>query len=188
MNLKHFCILLSVATVFSINVVVTKALAQKKPRIQFEKAIASGCKIANRPIGKDGKTSLFLFWNIQARDGQRKFCNIRINTTVPSGFRVENLQFLYQGNINVSSGSRGTSLSRSYTFAGGALGITALKPKISKFTSTNELFQELDDITTVSASCGGQGQLGINAIAQSFPGSSIVVDTPIVIHYKLAPC
>lgn len=195
MNFKRFGVLLSVATVFGMNVVATKALAQTEPSIQFVKAVAApGCVIVDQIVGQDGRTLSLLFEDFAAKEKQRKACNIRIETIIPSGFLVQNLQFLYQGSTNVSPGSTGTTLSRSYIFTGGALGLTKLRPKVSRYTSTNELFQEQDDVTAVSASCGGQGQLGINAIAQSSPGSSIVIDTldsnigKVEIHFDLAPC
>jgi hypothetical protein len=197
MNLKQFGVLLSVSALLGMNVTATKALAQpQEPSIQFGKAISSGpgCVIADQLVGEDGRTLSLLFEDFQAKNGKRKACNIRVNTTIPSGFLVQNLEVLYQGSTSVPSGSNVTSLSRSYIFAGGALGTAKAKPAITKFTSTNELYQVEDPITVASASCGGQGVFGVNMIAQSSPGTSIIVDTAdlnagkVEIHFDLVSC
>lgn len=196
MNFKKLGVLLSVSTVVGMNVVATKALAQPaEPSIQFGKAIAApGCVIADQLVGEDGRTLSILFDDFIAENGQRKPCTIRVLTTIPSGFRVQNLQILYQGSTDVPAGSKPTSLSRSYTFTGGAVGIAKLPAKTSKFTSTQELYQEQDEIAVASASCGGEGQFGVNLVAQSSKGSSIIVDTAdfnagkVEIHFELAGC
>ncbi|MHC5824389.1 MAG: hypothetical protein ACYT04_53260 [Nostoc sp.] len=61
--------------------------------------------------------------------------------------------------------------------------------------SSNPLFQIQDSSTVASASCGGQRQLGINIIAQSFKGSFIIIgeegdltDSGVKIHVNIAPC
>jgi hypothetical protein len=197
MNFKKIGVFLSVFTVVGMNVVATKALAQPaEPSIQFGEAASSGpgCVIADQLVGEDGRTLSLLFEDFQAKNGKRKACNIRVNTTIPSGFIVQNLQFLYQGSTEVPSGSGGTSLSRSYIFSGGALGVAKASPKTSKFTSTNELYQEQDEVTVASASCGGKGVFGVNMIAQSSKGTSIIVDTAdfnagkVIIHFDLVSC
>ena len=196
MNFKQLGVLLSLSTVVGMNVVATKALAQPaEPSIQFGPAIAApGCVIADQLVGEDGRTLSILFNDFEAKEGVRKPCNIRVNITVPSGFLVQNLQFLYQGSTEVPSGTRATSLSRSYIFSGGALGITRVPSKTDKFTSTDELYQVQDEITAMSASCGGKGQFGVNMVAQSHPGNSIIVDTAdfnagkVEIHFDLASC
>ncbi|MGL4622375.1 MAG: DUF4360 domain-containing protein [Chroococcidiopsis sp.] len=194
-KIKKIGVLLSVSTVIGMNVVTTKTLAQEEPSIQFGDAIGGpGCVIADQLVGEDGRTLSLLFDDFQAKNGKRKPCNIRVNTTIPSGFHVQNVQVLYQGSTEVPSGSRGTSLSRSYTFTGGALGIAKAEPVVSKFTSTQELYQEEDEITVASASCGGKGQLGVNMIAQSSKGSSIIVDTAdfnagkVELSFEIAAC
>jgi hypothetical protein len=193
MNFKYFGVLLSVSAVLGTNFIPTKALTQK-PSIKFGKAIASGrCNVGDQLVGSDRTLSIF-FDNMQAKNGRRQVCNIRVNTTIPSGFYVQDMWILYQGSTEVPPGSGSTSLSRSYIFSGGALGTAKAKPAITKFTSTNELFQVEDPITVASASCGGEGVFGINMILQSSPGTSIVVGSPdlagrdVEIHVDLAPC
>lgn len=196
MNFKKLGVLLSVSTVVGMNVVATKALAQEEPSIQFGKAIAApGCVIADQLVGEDGRTLSILFDDFIAENGQRKPCSIRVNTTIPSGFHVQNLEILYQGSTDVPAGSKPTTLSRSYTFNGGVFGILKAPPKITKFTSTQELYQEQDEVKVPTAtSCGGEGQFGVNMIAQSSKGSSIIVDTAdfnagkVEIHFELAGC
>ena len=81
-----------------------------------------------------------MFDNFEAKDGDRKSCIIRVNTTIPSGYRVKDMQIMYQGSTEVPPGSKGTSLSKIYIFNGGAFGIDKDSPKTTKFTSSNELF------------------------------------------------
>lgn len=189
MNFKQFGVLLSVSTVVGMNVVATKALAQGKPSIKFGNAIASGgCTVADQLAGSDGRTLSIVLDNMQAQGGNRQRCILRIEAIIPSGFHVQDVQVLYQGSTKVPSGSRGTSLSRSYTFLGGALGNPTARPTITKFTSSNPLFQVQDSPTVASASCGGQGVFGINMIAQSSRGTSIIVYSPAKIRISLAPC
>jgi len=200
MNFKQLSVLLSVSTVIGTNVVATKALAQpEEPSIQFGQAIAApGCVIADQLVGEDGRTLSILFDNFEAKEGKRKPCNIRVNTTIPAGFHVQDVQILYQGSTQVPAGKGSTSLSRSYIFnnGNGSLGIVKLSPAITRFTSTNELFQEEDTLTVPSSarSCGGQGQLGVNMVAQSSKGTSIIVDTAdfnageVRFRFDVAPC
>lgn len=198
MNFKQLGILLSVVTVFGMNVVATKALAQVKPRIRFGSAISSGsgCNIADQLVGQDGRSLSILFDEFEVKNGKRKACNLRIPTTIPRGFRVKALQVLYQGSTEVPPGTRATTLARSYIFAGGAFGLSKAPPKISKFASTNELYQEQDEITVASASCGAEGTLGTNIIAQSYSGNRISFDTgegdlvsgKVEFHIDLARC
>lgn len=189
MKFKQFGVLLSVATVFGINSTLTKALAQPEPSIQFLQALGSdGCSVVDMLVGTDGRTLSIFFDNIRAENDKRQRCILRLDTVIPNGFYVQDMQVLYQGSTEVASGSRGTSLSRSYTFVGGAGSSPVARPVTTKFTSTKELFQVEDPLTVASASCGGQGLLGINMIAQSSPGSSIVIDGGIKIHFELAAC
>jgi hypothetical protein len=194
MNFKQFGVLLSVSAVLGMNFIPTKALTQK-PSIKFGQAIASGgCNVGDQLVGSDGRTLSIVFDNMHAENGSRQSCILRVNTTIPSGFYVQDMRILYQGSTEVPSGSKGTSLSRSYIFNGGALGQASARPATTKFTSSNELFQVEDPITVASASCGGEGQLGINMIVQSSPGTSIVVGSPdlagrdVEIHVDLDPC
>ncbi len=195
MNFKQVGVLLFISTIVGMNVVAAKALAQEEPSIQFGEAVAApGCVIAEQLVGEDGRTLSLLFDNFEAKNGKRKACNIRVLSTIPSGFQVQKLQVLYQGSTEVPSGTRGTTLSRSYIFNGGALGVAKAPPQTTKFTSTNELYQEQDELTAVSASCGGRGQFGINMIAQSSKGTSIIVDTAdlnagkVEIQFELDSC
>jgi hypothetical protein len=193
MILKQLGVLLSISTVIGINIIPTKALAQE-PSIQFGEASSNGnCTIAEQLVGEDGRTLSIALDGFISENGKRERCILRINTTIPQGFLVQDLQVLYQGTTNVASGGK-TNLIRSYTFAGGALGVAKLPPKTSEFTETVGLFQEQDDFTAVSASCGGQGQLGINMLANSSKGSDILIDTADVnagivrLYIDLIPC
>ena len=196
MNFKQFGTLLSVSIVFGMSFIPIKALTQEEASIKFGEAIASpGCAVVDQLVGEDARTLSILFDNFEAKDDERKSCNIRVNTTIPSGYRVKDMQILYQGSTKVPPGTKGTSLSRSYIFNGGAFnGIAKSSPKITNFKSTNELYQEQDTVTTASASCGGEGQLGINMVVQSSPGTSIVVGSPaflvgeVKIHFDLGRC
>ncbi|MEH1939947.1 MAG: DUF4360 domain-containing protein [Nostoc sp.] len=177
------------------NVIVSKALAQEAPSIQFGNAIGSGgCSIEDQLAGSDGRTLSIILKDMSAKNGKRQRCLLRVDTIIPSGFHVQDVQILYQGSTEVSSGSGGANLSRSYIFTGGALGVSKATPTTTKFTSSEPLFQAQDNLTVASASCGGQGQLGINMIAQSSPGSFIVVDTAdinagdVKLHIDIAPC
>ncbi|MCC5626568.1 DUF4360 domain-containing protein [Nostoc sp. CHAB 5715] len=180
MNFKQFGVLLSISTILGMNVVASKALAQETPSIIFGKAIAvGGCIVEDQLPGADGRTLAIILdeTTMTAKEGERKRCILRINATIPSGYRAQKLQVLYQGSTDVNSGSKGTSLSRSFNFAGGALGVFTTVPKSTSFTSSELLFQQNDEIDFTSNSCGGEGQFGINLIAQSSPGSSIIVDS-----------
>jgi Domain of unknown function (DUF4360) len=195
MNFKQFGVLLSISTVLGANLIATKALAQEQPSIQFGQAIGSGgCIVEDQLAGSDGRTLSIILDKMSARNGKRQRCILRVDTTIPSGFHVQDVQILYQGSTEVRSGSRGTSLSRSYIFTGGALGVARATPTTTQFTSDNPLFQAQDDLTVASASCGGQGQLGMNLVAQSSQGSFIVVDTAdlnagdVKLHINLTPC
>ncbi|MBN3909250.1 MAG: DUF4360 domain-containing protein [Nostoc sp. NMS1] len=194
MNFKQVSALLCVSTVLSMNVIASKALAQEQPSIQFLKAIGSGgCAIGDQLTGSDGRTLSIFLDNMIAENGKRQKCLLRVDTIIPSGFHVQDVQILYQGSTEVPKGK--TSLARSYIFAGGVLGVAKAKPAPSEFTSSNPLFQTQDDLTVASASCtGGQGQLGINIIAQSSAGTSIVLDSvdanigDVKLHIDIAPC
>ena len=193
MNFKQFGVLLSISTVLGMNVIATKALAQDPPSIQFGKAIGSGgCTIGDQLTGSDGRTLSIFLDNMVAKDGGRQKCLLRVNTTIPSGFHVQDVQVLYQGSTEVPQGK--TSLSRSYIFAGGGLGVSKATPTTSEFTSSNPLFQAQDDLTVASASCGGEGQLGMNLVAKSSTGTSIILDSidvnagDVKLHIDIAPC
>ena len=193
MNFKQLSALLCVSTVLSMNVIASKALAQEQPSIQFGKAIASGgCTIDDQLPGTDGRTLSIFLDNMIAKNGNRQRCLLRVNTTIPSGFHVQDVQILYQGGTEVPQGK--TSLSRSYIFAGGALGLPTAPPKTTEFTSSNPLFQAQDNLTVASASCGGEGKLGMNLIAVSEAGTSIIIDSvdlnagDVKLHIELAPC
>ncbi|MBN3926766.1 DUF4360 domain-containing protein [Nostoc sp. NMS4] len=197
MNIKQLGTLVSVSTILGMNVITTKAFAAPIPipSITFGKAIGSGgCTVAGQLLGDDKRSLSIILDNFAAFEGQRKICILRINTTIPSGFFVQNVQVLYQGTVGVKLLSKGSTLSRSYIFNGGALGLASAVPKITKFTSDNPLFQEQDDILIGAASCGGKGQLGINLIEKSTSGSSITVDTAdlsagdVLLRIDLSPC
>ncbi|MCC5641664.1 DUF4360 domain-containing protein [Nostoc sp. CHAB 5824] len=193
MNFKQVSALLCVSTVLSMNVIASKALAQEQPSIQFGKAIgAGGCTVGDQLPGSDGRTLSIFLDNMVAKNGKRQRCILRVNTTIPSGFHVQDVQILYQGSTEVPQGK--TSLSRSYIFNGGAFGQPTATPTTSEFTSTNPLFQAQDNLTVASASCGGEGQLGMNMVAQSSSGTSIVIDSvdlnagDVKLHIDIAPC
>ncbi|MDZ8071016.1 MAG: DUF4360 domain-containing protein [Nostoc sp. DedQUE08] len=180
MNFKQFGLLLSLTTILGINAIATKALADE-PSITFGDAIGSGgCSVADQLPGDDGRSLSIVLDNFSAFNGQRQKCILRVQTFIPSGFIVQDVQVLYQGTTDIDSKSKGTSLNRTYSFSGGALGQAVAPPKTSKFTSS-KAFAEQDEITVLAAtglcSGGGQGLLGINMIAQSSRGSSIFVDT-----------
>ncbi|MEH2354213.1 DUF4360 domain-containing protein [Nostoc sp.] len=180
MNFKQFGVLLSISTILGLNVIATKVLAEE-PSITFGDAIGSGgCKVDDQLPGEDGRSLSIVLDNFSAFSGDRKRCILRVQTFIPSGFIVQEVQVLYQGNTDINSKSKGTSLSRTYSFSGGALGQAVARPQTTKFTSS-KAFAEQDEITVLAAtglcSGGGQGQLGINIVAQSSSGSSIFVDT-----------
>ncbi|MEH2352746.1 hypothetical protein [Nostoc sp.] len=189
MNFKQFGVLLSISTIFGMNVIVTKTLAQDLPSISFGAITTVGCSVANQPTGSVRTTLPITLDNISASEGQRQRCILRAETFIPSGFFVKDIQILYEASAKVSSMSKGASLSRTYSFSGGAVGQAISLPKTTNFTSngSNE-FAEQDDITVLSASCGGQGQLGINIIAQSSPGSSIDISKIVILSGNLSPC
>ncbi|MEH1918538.1 hypothetical protein [Nostoc sp.] len=96
---------------------------------------------------------------------------------------------LYQGSATVSSMSKGASLNRTYSFSGGALGQDISPIKTTNFTSNGSNgFAEQDGITVLSTSCGGQGLLGINIIAQSSLESSIDISKIVISSGELSPC
>ncbi|MBN3891634.1 MAG: DUF4360 domain-containing protein [Nostoc sp. JL31] len=180
MNFKQFGLLLSLTTILGLNVIATKVLAEE-PSITFGDALGSGgCKVADQLPGEDGRSLSIVLDNFSAFNGQRQKCILRVQTFIPSGFIIQDVQVLYQGTTDIDRRSRGTSLSRTYSFSGGALGQAVAPPKTTKFTGS-KAFAEQDEITVLAASglCsgGGQGLLGINLIAQSSRGSSIFVDT-----------
>lgn len=195
MNFKQFGVLLSISIVIGINVITTKALTKEQPSIQFGQAIGSGgCNIQDNLAGSDGRSLLIFLDNMVAKDGKRQRCLLRVNTIIPSGFQVQDVEIVYEGSTEINPGSSGTSLSRSYAFVGGAYGIVKAPPAITQFTSTNLLFQEQDNLTVASASCGGQWQLGINIIVQSSEGSFIIVEpaglagSGVKMHFSIATC
>ncbi|MBE8971395.1 hypothetical protein IQ277_35970, partial [Nostocales cyanobacterium LEGE 12452] len=115
MNFKQFGVLLSISTILGLNVIATKALADDSSSITFGRAIAargSACKVADQLAGEDGRTLSLILDNFSAFSGDRKRCILRVQTFIPSGFIIQNVQALYQGNTDINRGSRGTSLSR----------------------------------------------------------------------------
>ncbi|MEH1863347.1 MAG: DUF4360 domain-containing protein [Nostoc sp.] len=197
MNFKQFGVLLSVSTILGINVIATKVLAAE-PSITFGEALGSGgCIVDDQLPGEDGRSLSIVLDNFSAFNGQRQKCILRVQTFIPSGFIVQNVQVLYQGTTDIDRGSKGTNLNRTYSFSGGALGQAVARPQTTKFTSS-KAFAEQDEITVLAASglCsgGGQGLLGINLIAQSSSGSSIFVDTAdinagdVLISFDLKRC
>ena len=188
MNFKQFGVLLSISTIFGMNVIATKALAQNLLSISFGAITTVGCSVANQPTGSVRRTLPITLDNISASEGQRQRCILRAQTFIPSGFFVKDIQILYKGSATVSSMSKGASSSRTYSFSGGAVGIANATPRITRFTSNNPRFREKENITVSSASCGGQGQLGINIIAQSSPGSSIDISKIVIFSGNLLPC
>lgn len=195
MNFKQFGVLLSISTIFGMNLIANKALAQESPSITFRKAIAvGGCSIAAQEVGEDGRTLSLILDKFSAFNGQRNRCIIRINTIIPSGFNIQELNVLYQGSVEVGAKSEGPDFSRSYTFSAGNLGQVVATPQKTKFKEDDPLFQVQDNLDVISASCGGQGQLGLNLIEQSYPGSNIIVDTTdvnagkVILSLDLIPC
>ncbi|MDZ8257321.1 MAG: DUF4360 domain-containing protein [Nostoc sp. ChiQUE01b] len=168
--------------------IATKVLAVDEPSITFGAALVSGgCSVAP---GEDGRSLSIVLDNFSAFNGQRQKCILRVQAFIPSGFIIQDVQVLYQGTTEVNRGSKGTSLSRTYSFSGGALGQVVAPPKTTKFTSS-KAFAEQDKITVLAASglcSGGQGILGINLIAQSSRGSSIFVDTADRLYFDLKRC
>nr|MDZ8009953.1 DUF4360 domain-containing protein [Nostoc sp. DedSLP05] len=197
MNFKQFGVLLSISTILGINVIANKALAQDFPSITFGNAIGSGgCSVEDQLVGADGRTLSIILNNMRASNGQRKRCILRVDTNIPGGFLVQDVQVLYQGSVAVLPLSKGVTLSRSYTLTGGPIGILRAIPKTTLFKTNNPLFQEQDNLTVLSLSdsCGAQGQFGINMIAQSSAGSDITVDTAdlnagdVQLYFDLVPC
>lgn len=197
MKFKQIGALLSISTILGINVFATKALAQV-PSITFGNAIASGgCDVVGQLRGPDGRTLSIILDNMSASHGQRQRCILRVDTTIPPGFLVQDVDVLYQGSTDVMRRSRGITFSRSYTLTGGQLGIATSTPQITQFRVSNPLFQVQDALTVLSLSnsCRGtRGQFGINMVAQSSIGSSIVVDSAdlnagdVRLHFNLIPC
>ncbi|MEH2204099.1 MAG: hypothetical protein V7K53_08435 [Nostoc sp.] len=171
------------------NVIATKALAQDLPSISFGAITTVGCSVANQPTGSVRRTLPITLDNISASEGQRQRCILRAQTFIPSGFFVKDIQILYKGSATVSSMSKGASLSRTYSFSGGALGQAISPIKTTKFTSSGSNgFAKQDGIAVLSTSCGGQGLLGINIIAQSSLGSSIDLSKIVIFSGKLSRC
>ncbi|MEH2244651.1 DUF4360 domain-containing protein [Nostoc sp.] len=195
MNFKQFGVLVSISTILGMNLIATKALAQESPSITFGDAIAAGgCSIADQQVGEDGRTLSLILNNFSAYNGQRNRCIIRINTSIPSGFNVQEVNVLYQGSVEVGASSKGSNLSRSYSFSAGNLGQVVATPQKTDFKVSDDLFEVQDNLAVISASCGGQGQLGFNLIEKSNPGSNIIVDTTdvnagkVILSLDLIPC
>ena len=197
MNFKQFGILLSLSSLVGVGFIATKALTQEsseEPSIQFGEAASVGrCVIGDQLTGEDGRTLSIGLNDFQSEYGQRDKCTLRINTTIPGGFHIQNVDVLYQGSAEVPNGH--ATLARSYTFNGGAFGQVAAPPKVSKFTASNPLFQEQDNLAVASVSaCGGNGQLGINMVASSSNKSALYIDSvdvnasKVELHFDLVPC
>ena len=189
MNFKKFGVLLSISTIFGMNVITTKTLAEDLPSITFGAITTVGCSVTNTLPGSVPSTLPIALDQISASEGQRQRCILRAQTFIPSGFFVEDIQILYQGSATVSPMSEGASLSRTYSFSGGAVGQAISPIKTTNFTSNGSNgFAEQDGITVLSTSCGGQGLLGINIIAQSSLGSSIDISKIVILSGKLSHC
>ncbi|MEM7590740.1 MAG: DUF4360 domain-containing protein [Cyanobacteria bacterium P01_A01_bin.83] len=202
MNFKKFGVLFSLSALVGISLTATKVLSQQhyasnqeEPSIQFGEAISQGrCTIAEQLAGDDGRTLSIALDGFTSEYGKRERCILRINTTIPGGFHVQDVDVLYQGSAEVPDGHRAT-LSRSYIFNGGAFGQATAKPASTKFTEDQPLFQEQDNLTAASASvCGGQGQLGINMVANSSKEAALFVDTAdlnagdVQLSFDIVPC
>jgi hypothetical protein len=174
MNFKQFGVLLSLSTIVGINLIANKASAQS---ITFGPAIASGgCRVTDQLIGPDGRSVSIFLDNMKASNGQRQRCLLRIQTAIPAGFLVQDVDVLYQGSVEVGPRSRGVTFSRNYSLVG-SLGIVSATPQSTQFTDTESLFAEQDNLTVLSASCGATGNFGINMVAQSTPGAFFTLDT-----------
>ena len=133
MNFKQFGLLLSLTTILGLNVIATKVLAEE-PSITFGDALGSGgCKVADQLPGEDGRSLSIVLDNFSAFNGQRQKCILRVQTFIPSGFIIQDVQVLYQGTTDIDRRSRGTSLSRTYSFSGGALGQAVAPPVLVFF-------------------------------------------------------
>jgi hypothetical protein len=186
MKFKQLGVLLSLSTIVAINLIANKVLAQE-PSITFGEAITSGgCRVVDQLVGTNGKSLLILSDNMKASNGERQRCLLRVSTTIPAGFFVQDAQVLYQGSVEVLPLSRGVSLSRSYSLVG-SLGIVTATPITTQFTASDPLFLEKDDLTVLSASCGARGDFGLNMIAQSQPGASINFDI-VYVSINLREC
>ena len=158
MNFQKFGVLLSLSTLVGISLTTSKALSQQhhasnqeEPSIQFGEAISQGrCTIAEQLAGEDGRTLSLALDGFTSEYGKRERCILRINTTIPGGFHVQDVDVLYQGSAEVPDGANAT-LSRSYIFNGGAFGQVKVPPQSTKFTESNPLFQEQDNLTAASA-------------------------------------
>lgn len=202
MNFKKIAILFSLSTLLGVSLNNTRAVSQEsyaeggeEPSIQFGEAISQGsCSIADQLTGEDGRTISIGLEGFVSEYGKRNKCVLRINTTIPGGFHVQDVDVLYQGSAEVPSGHN-ARLSRSYIFNGGAFGQIKVPPKSTKFTEDNPLFQEQDNLTAASVSaCGGQGQLGINMVAQTSKEAALYIDSADVnaskvqLRFDLVPC
>lgn len=204
MNFKKFGVLFSLSTLLGINLTATKALSQEyyasnneEPSIQFGEAISQGrCTIADQLPGEDGRTLSIALDGFTSEYGKRNRCILRINTTIPKGFHVQDVDVLYQGSTEIPDGEK-ANFTRAYIFNGGAFGQVKAPPKNTEFTESNPLFQEQDNLTSASVSaCGGQGQLGINMIANSSQAAALYVDTAdlnagevdVNLQFDLVPC
>lgn len=200
MNFKQFTTLLLLSGLFGIGVNTTKSLAQEskaeEPSIQFGEAASVGsCSIGDQLTGEDGRTISIGLNNFQAEYGSRTKCVLRVNTTIPGGFHVQNVDVLYQGEAQIDKPGEKAIFSRSYSFNGGAFGQVVAPPKTTKFTESNPLFQEQDNLTAASVSaCGGTGQLGINMVGRASKEAALFIDSAdinaskVQLHFDLVPC
>ena len=200
MSYKKLGILLSLSVLLGISLSGTKAFTQEsdteEPSIQFGEAASVGsCSIGDQLTGEDGRTISIGLNDFQAENGGRTKCVLRINTTIPGGFHVQNVDVLYQGEAIIDQPGKKATFSRSYSFSGGAFGQVAAPPKTTNFAESNPLFQEQDNLTAASVSaCGGTGQLGINMVARASKQAALYIDSAdlnaskVELHFDLVSC
>lgn len=180
MNLKKLGFFFSFSALLGVSLTATKAFTQEsEPSIQFGEAASVGrCSIGDQLTGTDGRTISIGLNDFQVQEGARDKCVLRINTTIPSGFHVQNVDVLYQGEAIIDRPGKKAIFSRSYSFNGGAFGQVVAPPKTTNFTESNPLFQEQDNLTAASVSaCGGEGQLGINMVARASKKAALFIDS-----------
>ena len=197
MNLKKLGFFFSLSALLGVSLTATEAFTQEsEPSIQFGEAASVGrCTIGDQLTGTDGRTISIGLNDFQVQEGARDKCVLRINTTIPSGFHVQNVDVLYQGEAIIDKPGKKAIFSRSYSFNGGAFGQVVAPPKTTKFTESNPLFQEQDNLTAASVSaCGGEGQLGINMVARASKKAALFIDSvdvnasKVELRFDLVPC
>ncbi len=79
-----------------------------KPITQFEigEAISQGkCTIASQIADGEKHTLSMVLDGFFAENSQRKRCLLRVNTSIPSGFRIKGVRVLYQGETRIPDGA-----------------------------------------------------------------------------------